>query len=303
MAAEWEALFEDFQQDVCYQRAEFQFLTLLSTVDTYVHICIWILYSSWHCCASGHILPQAFIQAIITCVICTYYTLIGKSPKWSRKGDKRRYSDVCFFTGCTLSKVIFIVSFVGLIVENHMFKTIGPVPKQCTTLERASNLHRPDLKFICKRRAGGVLTAAMPCFSLKNSPCFFISLRLVLDLPYGWGTDSGSKASLCIDVVSFLLSYFLGIEQGTVVIVRKSKGYPRNTRIISLCFRFHHLSVKIIFCLFLSTFFLAFRLYKAWSTTPEGSRNTDTHVCGGAFLHLQVMRVLFVSGWHTYFND
>lgn len=70
-------------------------------------------------------------------------------------------------------------------MENHMFKTIGPVPKQCTTLERVPYLDRPDLKFICKMKKAGVFTAAMPCFSLKNSSCFFISSQLVLDLHYG----------------------------------------------------------------------------------------------------------------------
>lgn len=149
-----------------------------------------------------------------------------------------------------------------------MFKIIASVPKQCTTLERAPYLDRPDLKFICKMRKAGVFTAATPCFSLKNS-FFFISLQLVLDLHYGWGTDGGSEASFCIHTVSFLLSYFLQIELGTVVVLKKSNDYPRNARILSLCFRSYHWSVKIPFCLFLSTLFLAFRLYKAWNTTPE----------------------------------
>lgn len=134
---------------------------------------------------------------------------------------------------------------------------------------------------------------SQPCFSLKSSSCFFKSLGLVLDLHYRWGTGGGSKASLFIDIVSLLTSYFPQIEQGTVEVVRKSKDYTRNTRILSLCFRFYHLSVKILFCIFLYTLFLSFRLFKAWNTTPEGSRNTHTRVCGGALLHLQVTRVFF----------
>lgn len=59
-------------------------------------------------------------------------------------------------------------------MENHMFKIIASVPKQCTTLERAPYLDRPDLKFICKMRKAGVFTAATPCFSLKSSFFFHI---------------------------------------------------------------------------------------------------------------------------------
>lgn len=217
MAAEGEALFEDTMSAARGQNLSLSPSCPSPSCPQQTHMFTYAygyLYGPWGCCASSHILLQAFIQAIITCVICKYYTLIGRSPKWSRKGDKRHCSDVCFFTGCILFKVIFIVSCVGLIVENHMFKTIGPVPKQCTTLERAPNLDRPDLKFICKTREDGILTAARPCFSLKNSSSFSISLRLVLDLPWGWGTDGGSKASLCINVVSFLLSYFYGLNRG-----------------------------------------------------------------------------------------
>lgn len=154
MAAEWEALFEDFQHNVCYQRAKFQFLTLLSTADTissHVHmgtciapgaVVLMVIYSHRH----------LFRQ--LSCVWSVNIThLQKKAPSEAERGIK----DIAlmfdfFFTGCVLSKVIFIVSWVGLIVETHMFKTTVPVPRQCTTLKRAPNLDRPDLKFICKMR-------------------------------------------------------------------------------------------------------------------------------------------------------
>lgn len=85
-------------------------------------------------------------------MICKYYILTKETPNETEKEIKDIALMCDFFTGCMLSKVIFIVSWVGLIVESHMFKNISPVPKQCTILERAPNLDRPDLKLICKMR-------------------------------------------------------------------------------------------------------------------------------------------------------
>lgn len=167
-----------------------------------------------------------------------------------------------------------------------MLISSGPILKRSNVLtwRERHNLDRPlDPNFTCKMRRAGVFYSCCTMLLLE----VLQTLQLVLNLTrWGirkfllslWRTD-GSITSICIHIASFhlsLISHWLNRDLNRIGL--KRMNYPRKSSIPSLSSKLHlsvlHLSFKSLPWLFLSTSFLAFRLYKAWSTTPEGSRST-----------------------------
>lgn len=202
-----------------------------------------------------------------------------------------------------------------------MLISSGPILKRSNVLtwRERHNLDRPlDPNFICKMRRAGVFYSCCAMLLLE----VLQTLQLVLNLTrWGirkfllslWRTD-GSITSICIHIVSFhlsLISHWLnwGLEQNWV----KKNELLKKKQHSHFVFQALHLSFKSLSWLFLSTSFLAFRLYKAWSTTPEGSRSTcvwleeSSCTCRtqGSFLFLVDMltsEVLKLLKWGYKFN-